>query len=143
MPSYKIIIPAIASFFVPIYGLLISVGVVIALDTFTGVFKTIKLNGWKSFNSKRLSDVIGKIILYTLCVLCVFALDKTLLGEFLKLWFSIPLLATKAVTLVIVFVELTSIKENIESALKINLFNLIKSALTRGKELKDDAKQLV
>ena len=42
-------------FFTPIQGLIISVGLAIILDTFTGVYKSVRLRGWKSIKSHRLS----------------------------------------------------------------------------------------
>ena len=48
--------------FVPIYGILIAVGTAIILDTFTGIFKSVKLNGWKSVRSKSLSQIVSKML---------------------------------------------------------------------------------
>ena len=138
MQKLSYVLTAIISFFLPIQGLLLSVGIVIALDTITGVYRSVKIGGYQSFNSLRLGDVIGKLIMYTTAVIMVYILDKSLVGDILKIWFSIPFLATKIVTLVLVFIELVSIKENFEEAFKVDIVSLIKNFLKRTKEIKDD-----
>ena len=68
-------------FFAPIQGLLIAVAFGIFLDTFTGIFKSIKLNGWVSVRSRKLSNVISKMLLYHICIILLFGIDKFLLNE--------------------------------------------------------------
>jgi hypothetical protein len=134
---------ALLLFFTPILGLLISIGVVIALDTLTGVVKTVKKKGWKEFSSKKLGDVIGKMLLYQLCVLLLFPLDYYLLNEFITTWFSIQYMFTKVCAIVLIFVELVSIRENLEEAFGINFWDMIKKQLQRGKEIKKDLDEIV
>ena len=43
---------------------------------------------------------------------------------------------------VIIFIELTSMKENFEAAFKIDVFQKLKALLRRSKELKDDLDEL-
>jgi hypothetical protein len=45
---------------------------------------------------------------------------------------------TKICAILLIFVELVSIKENIESAFKIDLWSMIKKILSRAKEVKSD-----
>jgi hypothetical protein len=49
---------------------------------------------------------------------------------------------TKLVAIVLIFIELVSIKENIEEALKIDIWKLLKNTLNRAKEIKTDINQL-
>ena len=51
-------------FFAPIQGLLIAVAFGIFLDTFTGIFKSVKLSGWRSIRSRTLSNIVSKMLLY-------------------------------------------------------------------------------
>lgn len=135
-------ISAIILFFTPIYGLLIAVAMAIGLDTFTGIFKSIKLNGWKSIRSRRLSHVISKLLLYEITVLLLFVIDYHLLNEFISAHFNIAFMFTKIVCIILIFVELVSIKENIEEALKIDIWKLLKGVLNRAKEVKEDVDQI-
>jgi hypothetical protein len=123
-------------FFAPIQGLLISVATAIALDTIFGIAKAIKLKD--KITSRKLSNIVSKFVLYQAAVLLVFTIDTFLLGEFFKLWFSIPFFFTKIVTIILIFIETVSIKENFEQAFKVNVFKLIKNFLKRGVEIKED-----
>ena len=69
--------------FAPIKGLLIAVGVAIALDTIFGIFKAIKIK--EEINSRRMSNIVSKFVLYEASILLLFVIDKFLLGEFFKL----------------------------------------------------------
>ena len=131
-------ITGLALFFAPIQGLLIAVAFGIFLDTFTGIFKSIKLNGWVSIRSRRLSHVISKMLLYQLTIIMLYIIDKFLLNEFVTQHFTIQFMFTKLVAILLIFIELVSIKENIEAALKIDVWKMLKNLLNRAKEVKED-----
>jgi len=128
--------------FVPIYGILVAVGAAIILDTFTGIFKSVKLNGWKSVRSKRLSQIVSKMLLYEICVLLLFVIDKFILNEFIFKWLSIDFMFTKISAILLIFIELVSIKENIEEAYNIKIWDMLKKAFLRAKEVKDNVDDL-
>lgn len=121
----------------PLIGLLLSVGLAIVFDTLTGIAKSVKQGGWQTFSSKKLSNIISKLIIYPAAVVATYIVDKFLLDEFLKMWFQIDFMSTKLVTLVLIFIEATSIKENFEAIYKIDIFKKLKNTLKRSKELKD------
>lgn len=137
------LIIAFLSFFAAISGLLIAVGMSIILDTITGVYKSIKINGWKSIRSRKFSNVISKMILYQSTIILLFVMDHFLLQEFTKNWFQTEYLSTKIAALFMVVTELVSIKENIEEAQNINLWSFLKDVLSRAKELKSDTDELI
>lgn len=122
-------------FFSPIQGLVIAVGIAVILDTFTGIYKTIKIKGWRSIRSRQLSNIISKMVLYEICVVALFPIDKFLLNELLFQLVSIHYFATKIACVAIILVELTSIKENIEEALKIDIWKTLKNFIKRAKEV--------
>lgn len=132
------ILTGLALFFAPIQGLLIAVGIGIILDTFTGIFKSIKLNGWVSVRSRKLSNIISKMLLYEVTIILLYVIDKFLLNEFVLQHFTIKFMFTKLVAILLIFIELVSIKENIESALKIDIWKMLKNLLNRAKEVKED-----
>jgi len=123
-------------FFAPIQGLLISVGTAIALDTIFGIARSIKTK--QKITSRKLSNIVSKFVLYQSAVLLIFMVDTFLLGEFFKIWFSIPFFFTKVVTIVLIFIESVSIKENFEDAFNVDVFSLLKEVLKRTKEIKED-----
>ena len=128
--------------FVPVYGLLISVGAAIILDTITGIFKSIKLLGWPSIKSRKLSNVISKMALYEVCILLLFVMDKFVLNEFIKHAFGFDFMFTKICAILLIFTELVSIKENIEESFKIDIWKLLKGTFNRAKEIKSDINEL-
>ena len=129
-------------FFVPIHGLLIAVGSAIILDTFTGIFKSIKLQGFESIRSRKLSNVISKMALYEICIIFLFLIDKFVINEFVKHAFGFEFMFTKICAILLIFVELVSIKENIEETFKIDIWNLLKKTLNRAKEIKSDIDEI-
>ena len=128
--------------FVPVYGLLISVGAAIILDTITGIFKSVKLLGWSSIRSRKLSNVISKMALYEVCILLLFVMDKFVLNEFIKHAFGFDFMFTKICAILLIFTELVSIKENIEESFKIDIWKLLKGTFNRAKEIKSDINEL-
>jgi hypothetical protein len=129
-------------FFTPIQGLVITVGLIVILDTFTGVFKSVKLRGWSSIRSRTLSNIISKMLLYEICILLLFPIDKFLLNDLLIHLISINYFATKLTCIVIILIEGTSIKENVEEALKIKIWDILKKILSRAKEVKHDIDEI-
>jgi len=142
MKYVNYIFASIVLLFVPIYGLLISVGAAIALDTITGIFKSIKLLGWKSIRSRKLSNVISKMALYEICILFLFVMDKFVLNEFIKHAFGFDFMFTKICAILLIFTELVSIKENIEESFKIDIWKLLKQAFNRAKEIKSNVTEI-
>lgn len=128
--------------FVPIYGLLIAVGSAIILDTFTGIFKSIKLNGWKSIRSRKLSNIISKMALYEICIVFLYLIDNYVLNEFIKSAFGFDFMFTKICAILLIFVELVSIKENIEETFKVDIWQLLKKSFNRAKEIKGDLDEI-
>jgi hypothetical protein len=125
-------------FFSPITGLVITVGLIVLLDTFTGIFRSVKLRGWSSIRSRILSNIISKMLLYEICIVLLFPIDEFLLNDLLIRLISVQYFATKLVCIVIILIEGTSIKENIEEALNIKIWKIIKNAIRRAREVKED-----
>jgi hypothetical protein len=142
MKYLQYLLASILLLFVPIYGILIAVGTAIILDTFTGVFKSIKLHGWKSVKSRKLSNIVSKMMLYEICILLLFVIDKFVLNEFVKHVFGFEFMFTKICAILLMFIELVSVKENIEEAFNIDIWKMVKGALNRAKEINSDIKDI-
>lgn len=130
------VVTSLLVFFAPIVGILIAVGVAIALDTILGLTKAVMIKD--KITSRKLSNIVSKFILYQSAIILLYVIDKFLLGEFFKIWFSIPFFFTKIVAILLIFIELVSIKENIEQGLKIDIWKVLKNTLLRAKEIKED-----
>lgn len=142
MKYINYIVSSLILLFVPIYGLLIAVGAAIILDTFTGIFKSVKLRGWCSIRSRILSNIISKMALYEICILFLFVIDKFVLNEFIVKWFGFDFMFTKICAILLIFIELVSIKENIEETFKIDIWKLLKRAFLRAKEVKNNIEDI-
>lgn len=142
MKYLNYVLSSLILLFVPIYGILIAVGTAIVLDTFTGIFKSIKLKGWCSVRSRKLSHIVSKMLLYEICIILLFVIDKFILNEFIFKWLSIDFMFTKICAILLIFIELVSIKENIEEAYNIKIWNLLKKVFLRAKEIKTDIDDL-
>lgn len=134
---------SVCLFLTPIQGLLLSVAAAIFLDTIFGIYRSVKVKGWKFVTSRRLSEIISKMLLYQLCVISLYVMDRFLLNEFFSAWYSIPFLCTKICTIILVFIELVSIKENFEKATGLNIWVLLKTVLGRAKEVKDGVNDII
>lgn len=136
------VLAGLALFFAPIQELILAVGIVIILDTFTGIFKSVKLHGWKSIRSRKLSNIISKMVLYEISIILLFPIDKFLLNELVLNLVSINYFSTKLTCVLLILVELTSIKENIEEALKIDIWKTLKRFVNRAKEITSDVNEI-
>jgi len=132
------LLTALLLFFAPIQQLVIVVGLAILCDTFTGIYKSVKLDGWKSIRSRKLSNIISKMVLYEVAIIVLYPIDKFLLNELLLNIVSVQYFSTKVACVLLILVEITSIKENIEAALKIDIWKTLKNFIKRAKEVSND-----
>jgi len=132
------LLTALLLFFAPIQQLVMVVGLAILCDTFTGIYKSVKLDGWKSIRSRKLSNIISKMVLYEVSIIVLFPIDKFLLNELLLNIVSVQYFSTKVACVLLILVELTSIKENIEEALKIDIWKTLKNFIKRAKEVSNN-----
>ena len=140
MMKAKIALPAtiitIVAFFAPIKALLILVGLFIASDSVFGMIRAKKVG--EALTSRRFSKIVSKMVLYQLAVLSFYALDKLILGDLISLFFTVPFqfLVTKVVALMLVTIELQSIRENIKIAYGVDIWEKAKCLIQRGQEFK-------
>lgn len=82
------------------------------------------------------------MVLYEVSIIILYPIDKFLLNELFLNILSVQFFSTKVACVLLILVELTSIKENIEAALKINIWQILKKAINRAKELKGDIEEI-
>jgi uncharacterized membrane protein len=130
----------VSSFFMPIYGILILIFFCILFDTITGIWKAKKTN--TAVTSRRLSAIISKILLYEATVMLFYLMDFYLLNDIVMTFFSVELLTTKILALVLVSVEVISINENYKAVKGIDLWASLKNLFARAKEVTQDFKNI-
>ena len=128
------------AFFLPISGILIMIGVLISIDTITGIWKANKLGD--KITSRKLSSIISKLALYEITVIMFFLIDKFILNEIILTFFSVPFMLTKVTALVLASIEVMSINENYKIVKGIDLWQSMKLLFARAKEVKEDLNKL-
>jgi hypothetical protein len=128
------------AFFIPISGILIMIGVLICIDTFTGIWKANKLE--EKITSRKLSSIISKLALYEITVIMFFLIDQFILNDIILTFFSVPFMLTKVVALVLSSIEVMSINENYKVVKGIDLWQSMKLLFARAKDIKDDINKI-
>jgi len=130
------------AFFLPISGILLMIGVLIIIDTMTGIWKAKKLK--EKITSRKLSSIISKLALYEVTVIMFFLIDQFILNDIILTFFSVPFMLTKVVALVLASIEVMSINENYKviSAKNLDLWQSMKLLFARAKDINDDIKKI-
>jgi len=134
------LIAIVSSFFMPISGILILIGLSVILDTLTGVWKARKLK--TPVTSRKLSAIISKILLYEVTVMLFYLIDYFILNDIVLTFFSVELMTTKILALVLVSIEVISINENFKAVKGIDLWASLKNLFARAKEVTQDFKDI-
>ena len=128
------------AFFLPISGILIMIGVLISIDTITGIWKAKKLG--EKITSRKLSAIISKLALYEVTVIMFFLIDKFILNDIILTFFSVPFMLTKVVALVLASIEVMSINESYKQIKQVDLWQSAKALFARAKEVKEDLNKI-
>ena len=126
----------VSAFFLPISGILFLIGFAILVDTITGLWKAKKLK--IKITSRGLSAVVSKLFLYEVAVILTYLIDYYILNDIILQFFSVPLMLTKILSLVLVSIEAISISENYKAVKGIDIWSALKNLLQRSKEIKKD-----
>ena len=128
------------AFFLPISGILLMIGVLIVIDTITGIWKAKKLG--EKITSRKLSSIISKLALYEVTVIMFFLIDKFILNDIILTFFSVPFMLTKIVALVLSSIEVMSINESYKQIYHLDIWQSMKLLFARAKEVKEDLNKL-
>ena len=128
------------AFFLPISGILLMIGLLIVLDTITGIWKANKIK--EKITSRKLSSIISKLALYEVTVIMFFLIDRFILNDIILTFFSVPFMLTKIVALVLSSIEVMSINENYKAVKSIDLWQSMKLLFARAKDIKDDLNKI-
>lgn len=128
------------SFFLPISGILGLLFALILSDTATGIWKAKHLK--QEITSRKLSAIISKLLLYELCVILFYLIDYFILNDIVLTVFSVPLMLTKVLALILASIEIQSIAENWRIVKGVNLWQSAKLLFTRAIDIKNDINKL-
>ena len=130
------IIMTITTFFMPIFGLSMLIGFVIGLDTVTGIWKAKKNK--IPVTSRGASAIASKMALYQVTLFTFFLIDHFIMNDIMKQFFSVNLMLTKVVSLILISIEVMSINENYKAVKGLDLCQAMKNLFARAKEIKND-----
>ena len=130
------LLAVIGAFFLPISGILFLIGFAIVIDTLTGIWKSKKLG--IPITSRKLSAIISKLMLYEVAVIGFYLIDFWILNDIILKFFSVPLMLTKILSLILVSIEVMSINENYKAVKGIDIWQGMKNLFARAKEIKSD-----
>jgi len=130
------LLAVVSTFFLPITGILFLIGFAIVIDTITGVWKAKKLG--IPITSRKLSAIISKLMLYEVAVILFYLIDRFILNDIILTFFSVPLMLTKILSLVLVSIEVISISENYKAVKGIDLWQAMKLLFARARDIKQD-----
>ena len=114
----KLIIGSCIAFFAPIYPAMVAVGILIMIDTMTGVIAA-KKNG-ETITSKKLGGAITKSLVYQLLIISAHLCELYLFEQIPFVKISLAFLA---------MTEFTSINENIQKSTGKSMLTYIKTYL--------------
>jgi hypothetical protein len=118
----------------PVQPMVLIAILAIFIDTIFGVWRSVKKGGWQAFKSRRLSDTIGKSLLYSGGIVFTFLIEKYIAGDIIAHFISVELIMTKFVAFFCVIVEVKSINESYESVTGKNILAAMRKFVTRSKE---------
>jgi hypothetical protein len=130
------LLAVVSTFFLPITGILFLIGFAIVVDTITGIWKAKKLG--IPITSRKLSAIISKLMLYEVAVILFYLIDRFILNDIILTFFSVPLMLTKILSLVLVSIEVISISENYKAVKGIDLWQAMKLLFARARDIKQD-----
>ena len=77
-------------------------------------------------------------MLYEVAVIGFYLIDKFILNDIVLQFFSVPLMLTKILSLILVSIEVMSINENYKEVKGIDIWQGMKNLFARAKEIKQD-----
>ena len=138
--SFMKLLAVVGAFFLPISGILFLIGFAILLDTLTGIWKSKKLG--IPITSRKLSAIVSKLFLYEIAVIGFYLIDYFILNDIILVFFSIPLMLTKILSLVLVTIECISINETYFAIRGISVWDSMKLLFSRAKEIKGEINEI-
>lgn len=127
MTHFKEIVAAIGialtSLIAPVLPILLTVGFLIFTDTVFGLAKA-KATG-EPITSRKLGNIISKMLLYNLAIMSLFLLETYVFG-----WTGMQL--TKAGAVAIAITEVLSIDESFKKIFGYSIWSKVKSHIKRG-----------
>ena len=136
----KTLLVLIATILAPIKGLLLVTGMAVFLDTIFAIYTTIKLNGWASYQSTKLFNIVFKSFFYLGSIVLTYFIDTHIIG--VNKIMNIELFLSKVITLFWLYIEIKSIDGTSQKHGNKPFYIIVKNMLGKAKELKKDINEM-
>lgn len=124
----------LAALLTPIKPLILMAFFAIVLDTYFGIWKTVRKDGWKGVRSRRLSDTITKSLLYVGAIIVIFLAEKFILSDVFENYTKVEFMLTKLFTLFCLMTEVKSMSESYKEVTGKNLWRAFFMFVQRTRE---------
>lgn len=138
------VLSSLAMFFSPVAGVFLAVGMFVILDTFLGRWKAKNILPEGSSSKLLRKGLFSKTALYLGFMIAFYLLDFYIVNQFLKAKTGWDFLMTKMMAVLLIYVEVDSMDENIKKVKGYGLkhyfkkiISTIKYALEEVKSVKD------
>lgn len=131
---------SILAFISPISGLLLMVGTFVISDTILAVYATIKINGYSSFRSHKLFNLVIKTFFYLGSIFLAYLIDKFIIQS--NIIFGIDLLISKIIALLWAYIEIKSMDETSQKLGNRPAILVIKEIISKAKDIKKDINEI-
>ena len=131
--TFAYILGSTVAFFAPVAGIMYTIGVFILLDTLLGIMAAQKMG--EKIESKKLSKVVWKMLMYQAVTLSFFVMDVHIVGDLLGTLINTPYVLTKTVGVALIAIEFKSIDENIEKMTGTTLLKRLYDLISKGKDI--------
>lgn len=134
------VIAAIFSYLMPVFPLMIAVGIVIFVDTAFGIWAVKKTEPEKFSSNALRKGLVTKLFFYQLVVVGIFLIDKLILHEFSAMFSDMPYIVTKLVAVALVMIEAVSIDEKFFVVYKKHIIQGVKDFINSYNTIKNEFK---
>ena len=143
MKTYFIgILISIITFFTPITGFLVLMGVMVSADTLFAMYVAYKMgDGMKSLTSSKFFNIAPKLFFYLGTIMIAFMVDYFIFGT--DYLFGIKMLGTKVISFAFISNEIKSINETYVKRFNKSIYDTLKEYYAVVKDLKKDIQELI
>lgn len=124
----------------PAKAFVVTISLFVLADTALAIYWTVTKNGWKSFKSSKLFNIVVKTFFYMGAILLAFLVD-TFIFEGVLL--GIKLLITKGLTLMFCWIELKSIDETSMKLGNKSIWVHFRELIGKSKDIKKDLNEVI
>lgn len=136
----QLAVSALIAFLSPIKGFIIIISFAVAFDTLFAIYATVKLNGWQSYQSDKLFNIVIKSFFYMATILFAYLIDHFIIES--NLIWDIENIITKIITTIWVYIECKSIDETSVKLGNKPFLDILKNLIKKAKSLKKDLNDL-